>query len=630
VRADATNSSPEWRKPTDQGPEPSQRKTSTREGNRGKRGGRGGGRGGNGGGPPRKDSTPAPQDIAVPAPKIVADPPTTTNTPAEPSTTSKPNPKPKAARRHSATVSEDSVSLSSQTSTRPPYRRKKSQQGKPSTASSNGPSKLLNVQTVQTSSTKASTAPSSPNPAKDLPPHLIASPLTPPTTELKTDLDALVEHVRAGAMDRPHTPGSHIDWADDDDSLPDLNDWGYAERAAAPAKSEEPPASIPPIPEDVPPQPGIPEVKIEGEPSPDETKSEGARPEPISDATPRTHKDQKTRSKRGERLRGNPRTQQPPPALNLGDSTSQGPSLSPIQPTPSTAVPHTAKPREPRRQNQNQGQHPRNNQGQTNSKDNGGGHGGGRQRGQNGAVVASPMRNSFPTKPGPKANHTPPVQSQTPAQGQPLDTAHLVAISSTDSDSKPPGPKGETIPDSEGKVTSIETPRATGTDDPSPNPAATNSTPHELVLIRDDPQPNPPQNQSYKRNSYNPSHNRANTYGGRTQGGPQPPHSAPTPNFPHRSSNASQNSPNPQPPRSPNLRHSSDSPDTRPSGLGPSRGAGYERHNRNHSSPSWGGATRPPQQNRPVFGSAFSLLAKSLGSSPGSPKKDPPTPPPAS
>lgn len=28
-------------------------------------------------------------------------------------------------------------------------------------------------------------------------------------------------------MDRPHTPGSHLDWAgDDDDSLPDLDDWG--------------------------------------------------------------------------------------------------------------------------------------------------------------------------------------------------------------------------------------------------------------------------------------------------------------------------------------------------------------------------------------------------------------------
>ena len=45
---------------------------------------------------------------------------------------------------------------------------------------------------------------------------------------MRNDIDALVERVRAVAMDnRPSTPGSHIDWAgDDDDSLPDLNDWG--------------------------------------------------------------------------------------------------------------------------------------------------------------------------------------------------------------------------------------------------------------------------------------------------------------------------------------------------------------------------------------------------------------------
>ncbi|KAH7904142.1 hypothetical protein BJ138DRAFT_1019534, partial [Hygrophoropsis aurantiaca] len=46
---------------------------------------------------------------------------------------------------------------------------------------------------------------------------------------IKHDIDALVERVRAVAMaeNRPTTPGSHIDWAgDDDDSLPDLDDWG--------------------------------------------------------------------------------------------------------------------------------------------------------------------------------------------------------------------------------------------------------------------------------------------------------------------------------------------------------------------------------------------------------------------
>ncbi|KAI0720201.1 hypothetical protein C8T65DRAFT_633808 [Cerioporus squamosus] len=63
---------------------------------------------------------------------------------------------------------------------------------------------------------------------KDLPPHLAPPP--PPETpsfDLKHDINALVERVRAVAMDRPNTPGSHIDWAgDEDDSLPDLDDWG--------------------------------------------------------------------------------------------------------------------------------------------------------------------------------------------------------------------------------------------------------------------------------------------------------------------------------------------------------------------------------------------------------------------
>ena len=46
--------------------------------------------------------------------------------------------------------------------------------------------------------------------------------------DVRNDIDALVERVRAVAMDnRPSTPRSHIDWAvDDDDTLPDLDDWG--------------------------------------------------------------------------------------------------------------------------------------------------------------------------------------------------------------------------------------------------------------------------------------------------------------------------------------------------------------------------------------------------------------------
>ncbi|KAF8450800.1 hypothetical protein L210DRAFT_937089 [Boletus edulis BED1] len=60
---------------------------------------------------------------------------------------------------------------------------------------------------------------------KDVPPHLAAA----HKAEIRHDIDALVERVRSIAMaeNRPTTPGSHIDWAgDEDDSLPDLDDWG--------------------------------------------------------------------------------------------------------------------------------------------------------------------------------------------------------------------------------------------------------------------------------------------------------------------------------------------------------------------------------------------------------------------
>lgn len=78
---------------------------------------------------------------------------------------------------------------------------------------------------------KSRSGPSSPHPKnippKNTPPHLSAGP-TVASSSAKTNIDSLVEHVRALAMDhRPSTPGSHIDWAgDEDDSLPDLDDWG--------------------------------------------------------------------------------------------------------------------------------------------------------------------------------------------------------------------------------------------------------------------------------------------------------------------------------------------------------------------------------------------------------------------
>ena len=57
---------------------------------------------------------------------------------------------------------------------------------------------------------------------------------------LSKDIDALVERVRAVAMaeNRPSTPGNHIDWAgEDDDSLPDLNDWGITSLSTTDSKT---------------------------------------------------------------------------------------------------------------------------------------------------------------------------------------------------------------------------------------------------------------------------------------------------------------------------------------------------------------------------------------------------------
>ncbi|KAG6890925.1 hypothetical protein C0995_000882 [Termitomyces sp. Mi166 len=108
-------------------------------------------------------------------------------------------------------------------SSKPASRRRRSQAGK--TASStltkiNVPShhdNLLRPQRPRIDSVPHTA------PIKDAPPHLTSN-----STNKHADVETVLEHVRAvNVYDRPHTPGSHIDWAgDDDDSLPDLDDWG--------------------------------------------------------------------------------------------------------------------------------------------------------------------------------------------------------------------------------------------------------------------------------------------------------------------------------------------------------------------------------------------------------------------
>jgi hypothetical protein len=224
------------------------------------------------------------------------------------------------------------------------------------------------------------------------------------------------------------------------------------------------------------------------------------------------------------------------------------------------------------------------------------------------------------------------------------DIAHSVTNPHTGSDSK--GLESEEPDDKRKKEKPTETPpRGADTNDPNSNPTAENHPPQELELIQDNPKPNTPPNQGNKQSLYNPSHSRSQTYGGRTQGDQQPPHSATASSFPHHSSNNNPSPPNSRNPRSSDLRQSSG---MHPSGLGPApKSAGYEKHHRNHSSPPGvGSATRQPRSTRPVLtvnglnlvarslgsttGDVLGRSARSLGSTPGSPKKDPPVPPPAS
>lgn len=239
------------------------------------------------------------------------------------------------SRKPSAVPSEDLLRPPTP-QTRPPNRRRRSHQSisRVATASPNlAPNKFL---TVDTGGRKAVTGP--PTPAgntKDLPPHLVPPASAShdlPSFDLRTNIDALVERVRAVAMDRPHTPGSHIDWAgDDDDSLPDLDDWAVPSsqvEAISDDQEETSPISMPAsVPED---------------------NSKPIADSATVDSTSRPHKVEKVRSKRGTRSRGNSRTQPVPPALELTPnspvSTRQQGGLSAMTATQNTVKPDLSQP----------------------------------------------------------------------------------------------------------------------------------------------------------------------------------------------------------------------------------------------------------------------------------------------
>ncbi|KAF8974770.1 hypothetical protein BDZ97DRAFT_1911920 [Flammula alnicola] len=245
-----SNSAPRWGRSGDPG---SAFSGLSRPGRGRGRGGPRGGRGGGRGGPPSRDPRSETdsrvndsQSISNISTKPSAPPSTSALVsekpvvpPATPAGSSKPKP---SSRRPSRAIPPAVITTQMPTaqvpsaplSARPSTRRKRSQSGK--TAASIPPKINPPAPNANLSRPSKPRLPPVPHtaPIKDTPPHLN------PRFDMRNDIDALVERVRAVAMDnRPSTPGSHIDWAgDDDDSLPDLNDWGVTPATFAASKSD--------------------------------------------------------------------------------------------------------------------------------------------------------------------------------------------------------------------------------------------------------------------------------------------------------------------------------------------------------------------------------------------------------
>ena len=107
-------------------------------------------------------------------------------------------------------------------------------------------------------------------PIKNILPHL-----TGPSVDIRHNIDALVERVRAVAMadNRPSTPGSHIDWAgdDDDDGLPDLDDWGVTPSPGLESTAE---LMSPIVVDGLKPLPGVEDTPPSSDPLPEPQSAE--------------------------------------------------------------------------------------------------------------------------------------------------------------------------------------------------------------------------------------------------------------------------------------------------------------------------------------------------------------------
>ncbi|KAF8076181.1 proline/serine-rich protein [Lyophyllum atratum] len=240
------------------------------------RGGRGGGRGNGRESKPigadssgDKANSSTSKNTSTPSSKLVTlPPPTNDKPPASPSVSSSSRKAGGNSRRTSRTIPPMAVPQlnvvadvpNSASSSRPQNRRRRSQSSKPVSTilpKINVPShddNLLRPQRARMGPVPHSA------PIKDAPPHLPGS-----AFDMRNNIDALVERVRAVAMadNRPSTPGSHIDWAgDDDDSLPDLDDWGVT---PATGVTEKPDMISPIVVDGLTP---LPDVNLESQMSP--------------------------------------------------------------------------------------------------------------------------------------------------------------------------------------------------------------------------------------------------------------------------------------------------------------------------------------------------------------------------
>lgn len=142
-----------------------------------------------------------------------------------------------------------------------------------------------------------------------------------PVHDLREDIRNLVDHVRSFAIEnnRPSSPSTHIDWAgDDDDSLPDLEDWGISSKLTSDADtsiigSEPKQDYLAPVEKEISTLPIVEEKReIPSQPSPSQNHlpEEVSAPQVDEPSQPRRERRRERGNKRDRERRGQVNTSQ--------------------------------------------------------------------------------------------------------------------------------------------------------------------------------------------------------------------------------------------------------------------------------------------------------------------------------